>query len=129
MFTYGMLCGAGQVCFALCQLAAGFKVNAPTSLLSPYFKDIVQALLETVRRPRPGPAPGPAGLVAPASRSYPLVFTFTMAKHSSLRPPPSHPTLAQAAYATVCSDAQPLPGSSWRPPRTGRKLGGEQPCS
>ncbi len=37
-----------QVCFALCQLAAGFKVNAPTSLLSPYFKDIVQALLETV---------------------------------------------------------------------------------
>ena len=39
---------ARQVCFALCQLAAGFKVNAPTSLLSPYFKDIVQALLETV---------------------------------------------------------------------------------
>ena len=36
------------MCFALCQLAAGFKVNAPTSLLSPYFKDIVQALLEAV---------------------------------------------------------------------------------
>ena len=42
---------ARQVCFALCQLAAGFKVNAPTSLLSPYFKDIVQALLETVQPP------------------------------------------------------------------------------
>ena len=42
---------ARQVCFALCQLAAGFKVNAPTSLLSPYFKDIVQALLETVDLP------------------------------------------------------------------------------
>ncbi|KAK9837148.1 hypothetical protein WJX81_006220 [Elliptochloris bilobata] len=46
---------AEKVCFALCQLAAGFKVSAPTSLLSPYFKDIVQALLEAAQRPVEGP--------------------------------------------------------------------------
>ena len=38
-----------QVCYALSQLAAGFKESESTSLLSPYFKDIVRALLDAVR--------------------------------------------------------------------------------
>ena len=39
-----------QVCYALSQLAAGFQDGeGPSSPLSPYYKDIVQALLETVR--------------------------------------------------------------------------------
>lgn len=37
-----------QVCYALSQLAAGFKDSDTASPLSPYFKDIIQALLETV---------------------------------------------------------------------------------
>jgi hypothetical protein len=37
------------VCYALAQLAAGFKDADSTSLFSPYFKDIVAALLEAVR--------------------------------------------------------------------------------
>ena len=43
---------AEKVCYALSQLAAGYRA-APdgTSPLSPYFKDIVQALLETVSGP------------------------------------------------------------------------------
>ena len=36
-----------QVCYAISQLAAGFK-DDESSPLSPYFKDIIQALLETV---------------------------------------------------------------------------------
>ena len=41
---------AEKVCYALAQLAAGFKDDAQNaSLLSPYFKDIVAALLEAVR--------------------------------------------------------------------------------
>ena len=43
-----------QVCYALSQLALGFGSDASTahgtSPLSPYFKDIIQALLETVRQ-------------------------------------------------------------------------------
>lgn len=38
-----------QVCYALSQLAAGFYEQRGTSPMSPYFKDVVQALLETVR--------------------------------------------------------------------------------
>lgn len=38
---------AEQICYALSQLAAGFKDN-DTSLFSPYFADIVQALLQQV---------------------------------------------------------------------------------
>lgn len=38
---------AEQICFALSQLAAGFK-DSDTSLFSPYFADIVQALLQQV---------------------------------------------------------------------------------
>ena len=38
-----------QVCYALSQLAAGFKDSDAASPLSPYFKDIIQALLETVQ--------------------------------------------------------------------------------
>ena len=38
-----------QVCYALSQLAAGFKDSEAASPLSPYFKDIIQALLETVQ--------------------------------------------------------------------------------
>ncbi|KAK9806952.1 hypothetical protein WJX72_008531 [[Myrmecia] bisecta] len=41
---------AEKVCYALSQLAAGFKDAESTSLLSPYFKDIVAALLETAQR-------------------------------------------------------------------------------
>jgi len=37
------------VCYAFSQLAAGFKDSDTASPLSPYFKEIVQALLETVR--------------------------------------------------------------------------------
>jgi hypothetical protein len=37
-----------QVCYAISQLAAGFEEQGGTSPMSPYFKDIVQALLETV---------------------------------------------------------------------------------
>ncbi|EIE27283.1 ARM repeat-containing protein [Coccomyxa subellipsoidea C-169] len=37
---------AEKVCYALAQLAAGFKDSDQTSLLSPYFKDIVGALLD-----------------------------------------------------------------------------------
>lgn len=40
---------AEKVCYALAQLAAGFKDSDQTSLLSPYFKDIVGALLDAVR--------------------------------------------------------------------------------
>lgn len=36
------------MCYALSQLAAGFKDSDTASPLSPYFKDIIQALLETV---------------------------------------------------------------------------------
>ena len=43
---------AEKVCYALAQLAAGFKDAQNASLLSPYFKDIVAALLEAVRAPR-----------------------------------------------------------------------------
>ncbi len=39
---------AEQICYALSQLAAGFK-DSDTSLFSPYFADIVQALLQQVR--------------------------------------------------------------------------------
>lgn len=39
---------AEKVCYALAQLAAGFKDSDQTSLLSPYFKDIVGALLDAV---------------------------------------------------------------------------------
>lgn len=38
---------AEQICFALSQLAAGFK-DSDTSLFSPYFADVVQALLQQV---------------------------------------------------------------------------------
>jgi hypothetical protein len=38
-----------QVCYAISQLAAGFHEVNGTSPMSPYFKDVVQALLETVR--------------------------------------------------------------------------------
>lgn len=40
---------AEQICFALSQLAAGFK-DSDTSLFSPYFADIVQALLQQGER-------------------------------------------------------------------------------
>ncbi len=39
---------AEKVCYAMAQLAAGFKDDDSTSLFSPYFKDIVGALLEAV---------------------------------------------------------------------------------
>ncbi len=35
---------AEKVCYAMAQLAAGFKDDDSTSLFSPYFKDIVGAL-------------------------------------------------------------------------------------
>lgn len=38
---------AEQICYALSQLAAGFK-DSDTPLFSPYFADIVQALLQQV---------------------------------------------------------------------------------
>lgn len=38
-----------QVCYAISQLASGFYEQRGTSAMSPYFKDVVQALLETVR--------------------------------------------------------------------------------
>ncbi len=38
-----------QVCYAISQLADGFIEQRGTSPMSPYFKDVVQALLETVR--------------------------------------------------------------------------------
>lgn len=44
---------AEKVCYSLAQLAAGFKDADTTSLLSPYFKDIVGALLNAVRMPAP----------------------------------------------------------------------------
>lgn len=37
------------MCYAISQLAAGFEQQRGTSAMSPYFKDVVQALLETVR--------------------------------------------------------------------------------
>jgi importin subunit beta-1 len=40
---------AEKVCYAMAQLAAGFKDDDSTSLFSPYFKDIVGALLDAVR--------------------------------------------------------------------------------
>ncbi|KAL4428164.1 hypothetical protein ABPG75_002253 [Micractinium tetrahymenae] len=42
---------AEKVCYAISQLAAGFEEQRGTSAMSPYFKDIVQALLETASRP------------------------------------------------------------------------------
>lgn len=41
---------AEKVCYALAQLAAGFKDDDTTSVFSPYFKDIVGALLDAVSR-------------------------------------------------------------------------------
>lgn len=39
-----------KVCYALSKLAAGFRDSTDgTTVLSPHFKEIVQALLETVR--------------------------------------------------------------------------------
>ena len=43
---------AEKVCYAMAQLAAGFKDDDSTSLFSPYFKEIVGALLDAVL---PGP--------------------------------------------------------------------------
>ena len=43
---------AEKVCYAMAQLAAGFKDDDSTSLFSPYFKEIVGALLDAVL-PRP----------------------------------------------------------------------------
>ena len=43
-----------QVCYALSQLASGFYETRGTSPMSPYFKDVVQALLETVREQEGG---------------------------------------------------------------------------
>jgi len=48
--TYPATCS--QVCYALSQLASGFYEQRGTSPMSPYFKDVVQALLETVRSMR-----------------------------------------------------------------------------
>lgn len=42
---------AEKVCYAISQLAAGFDATSSTSPMSPYFKDIVQSLLETAARP------------------------------------------------------------------------------
>lgn len=42
---------AEKVCYAISQLAGGFREQRGTSAMSPYFKDIVQALLETASRP------------------------------------------------------------------------------
>lgn len=39
---------AEKVCYAMAQLAAGFKDDDSTSLFSPYFKDVVGALLDAV---------------------------------------------------------------------------------
>ena len=36
---------SSQVCYAISQLAAGFQDANGTSPMSPYFKDVVQALL------------------------------------------------------------------------------------
>jgi importin subunit beta-1 len=44
---------AEKVCYALAQLAAGFKDDDATSVFSPYFKDIVGALLDAVSAVRP----------------------------------------------------------------------------
>ncbi|CAL5228954.1 g12186 [Coccomyxa viridis] len=41
---------AEKVCYAMAQLAAGFKDDDSTSLFSPYFKDIVGALLDAAQR-------------------------------------------------------------------------------
>lgn len=46
---------AEKVCYAMAQLAAGFKDDDSTSLFSPYFKDIVGALLDAVRLCLPTP--------------------------------------------------------------------------
>lgn len=45
----GCALSTSQVCYAISQLAAGFPEANGTSPMSPYFKDVVQALLETVR--------------------------------------------------------------------------------
>ena len=66
-----------QVCYAISQLAAGFKDGDAASPLSPYFKDIVQALLETVRRS----SPHRASSHPPAVCSSPKV-----AQHPSMSP-------------------------------------------
>lgn len=42
---------AEKVCYAISQLAAGFSEAGGSSPMSPYFKDVVQALLETAARP------------------------------------------------------------------------------
>jgi hypothetical protein len=59
---------AEKVCYALSQLAAGFRDSAATSPLSPYFKDIVQALLEAVRHRAPCPLAVPLSQRASSRR-------------------------------------------------------------
>ncbi len=39
---------AAQVCYALAQLAAGIQRAGNASMMSPYFKDVVQRLLTLV---------------------------------------------------------------------------------
>ena len=41
---------AEKVCYAFSELASALKTDEGPSLLSPYFQDIVGALLQTVRR-------------------------------------------------------------------------------
>jgi importin subunit beta-1 len=45
---------AEKACYAISQLAAGFRPQGQTSSLSPFFKDVVQGLLETAARPVEG---------------------------------------------------------------------------
>lgn len=47
---------AEKVCYAFSQLAAGCKLQEGPSLLSPYFKEIIGALLATVRLMSSSPA-------------------------------------------------------------------------
>lgn len=51
---------AEKVCYAMAQLAAGFKDDNSTSLFSPYFKEIVGALLDAVRCGHP---PNPPAII------------------------------------------------------------------
>lgn len=112
--VWSLVYGGWQVCYAISQLAAGFK-DDESSPLSPYFKDIIQALLETVsetvssfvranQRPRCVHVPGSRSLYAHA-RMCPCLREGWKERGGDSKP-----------YATlVCSritSFQPQPASS-----------------
>ena len=83
---------AEKVCYALSQLAAGSKQEDGLSLLSPYFKEIIQALLTTVRpsvqQQQKSAAAQAVACARPASPRPESSTSCASSVHATLCPPP-----------------------------------------